>query len=102
MYKKIINIKDSVKKVLEEYPDTRDNDKLLILKVWKIAYPNLKDWSFREFAIKFINNEFPDPESIRRSRQKIQEQHPELKFRYANERMERCEEMRVNIKTMRT
>lgn len=35
--------------------------------------------SVSEFTIRFLHGEYTDTESIRRTRQKLQEQHPELR-----------------------
>lgn len=89
-YQRIVKIKDVVEKVLKDNPATRDNDRLLILKVWKEQHPNLINLSFREFSKMYLDEVFMDTESIRRSRQKIQETYPELRgksrdFREKNE-----------------
>lgn len=69
---------------LEKMPETRDNDSLLIAAIWKYTLlqsdldPNSITASefLRTFARTTV---LPNTESIRRSRQKIQEQHPELR-----------------------
>lgn len=64
---------DRVKLLLERYPQLRDSDRLLIWNVWG-AEGLIKDGSITrsDFLIA------PHMESIRRVRQKIQEQYPQL------------------------
>jgi len=82
MLNKIENIKETVKRILINYPDARDNDRLLIIKVWAEQEPKLRDgYDFRQFGVQFINGEFVDSESIRRTRQKLQESDPYLRGR---------------------
>src|ERR1035437_9898163 len=57
-----------VKEILKEYPETRDSDKLLILKVWESEGLFLSD-DQRETFLKLTSSE-----TIRRTRQKLQEQ----------------------------
>ena len=79
MIRKILNIRKTVHDILIEFPDTRNNDRLLMLKVWKIQDPNLKDMTMNTFATFFIDGTFADPESIRRNRQDIQGNNPGLR-----------------------
>ena len=59
--------KETVEKVLSERPETRDNDRLLIMKVWEeqglVLTPEQKH-IFKNIA---------SPETIRRTRQLLQE-----------------------------
>lgn len=101
-YKRIIKIKDIVKQILIEEPRTRDDDRLLILKVWKAQNSNIMNMSFVNFGSLFLQKKFSDTESIRRSRQKIQEDHPHLKGKNAILRNEGEEEMKTFINTIHT
>lgn len=78
---KIIQIAPTVKKILIDNPETRDSDELLILKVWAEQNPSLRMslFTFRRFAKSFIKGDFANTESIRRSRQKIQQEFPKLR-----------------------
>jgi hypothetical protein len=54
--------------------------------------------SFREFGIDFIKGQYADPESIRRSRQKIQELYPDLRGKNYNIKINKLEpEMRYEM-----
>ena len=100
MLTRIRSIKQTVEKILRQYPETRDNDRLLMLKVWAVQNPQLRlsDFTFWSFAKDFINAEYTDPESIRRARQKLQEEIPELRGRSYHQRHELGIETRYGIK----
>lgn len=76
MLEKVDNLKNTVKQILTENPDTRDNDFLLMLKVWANQEPKLrmKGYFWLDWAIPFRDGHYTDPESIRRTRQKLQEE----------------------------
>ena len=77
----LLSVKDLVKAILTQFPKTRDNDKLLILKVWAYKKPELRNkaFTFVEFSQLWLADEFPPTESIRRVRQKMQEEYPHLR-----------------------
>lgn len=81
-------VKGIVKKFLTEIPETRDDDNLLVLKVWAFQEPKLrhKKTTFIGFSSLFLKGKFFSTESIRRSRQKWQEECPELRGKKYNER----------------
>jgi hypothetical protein len=62
-----MRVKDKVERVLSLKPETRDNDKLLMLYVWQIEGLNLSENQLKKWK------EVSSPESIRRMRQKMQE-----------------------------
>lgn len=65
---------DVVKKLLEDYPSLRDSDRLLIWNVWgTLGYLSGDGISRTNFM------RAPHTESVRRIRQKIMEQYPQLK-----------------------
>ena len=73
----ILKVSIVVKSALVNAPESRDSDELLILKVWAIQKPELRDnksFTFRDFSILFKDKKLFSTESIRRSRQKIQEE----------------------------
>jgi len=96
---KILKNKDVVKEILIRFPKTRDCDKKLIARFW--------DWEKRkknitgDFLKEFYNGKFANPETIRRSRAKLQENEPELRgknymIRKGIEEQETRAEMRNN------
>jgi hypothetical protein len=60
--------KDKVARVLDQKPEARDNDKLLMLYVWQIEGLHLSERQIEKFK------NASSPESIRRMRQKFQEE----------------------------
>ncbi|MBR5544888.1 MAG: hypothetical protein IKU66_05380 [Clostridia bacterium] len=73
---------NTVKQILTDEPSTRSSDSLLYLKVIeRIAEEqdiDLEKWSVPYFLRNLSHTFFPPFESVRRARQKIQAQHPEL------------------------
>ena len=69
---KIEDIKANVKKILEEDPDARDNDNWLIWKYWaKFDDPQMRGF-IGALGVKRIMYILTNTETIRRSRQQIQ------------------------------
>ena len=81
MITQIQGISKVVKDIMIKHPDTRDSDYLLILKVWSHQNNHLRTrtYTFYSFALDFLDGKYAHPESIRRTRQKIQELHPYLR-----------------------
>lgn len=73
---KINTIHNTVKRILEQKPETRSDDWLLILEVWKEYV--VTDISVECLFTHHIELGVPNFESIRRCRQKIQENNPQL------------------------
>lgn len=81
--KKVLNTTANlVKEVLQEEPQTRSSDNLLYLKVIERIsdekHYDVKNLSVYYFLTYMSSYGFPPFESVRRARQKIQAQHPEL------------------------
>ena len=76
---KIKECKAIVKHILTEKPNTRNSDNDLIVEVLNFIEPGITKEPF-ETVIKqcHMNGKFPTFETIRRTRQKIQETYPEL------------------------
>lgn len=83
---KITQIKNLVKLVLEKYPETRDNDNKLLFKVWETEMPDLNAYLYKGFKNMIILGELSHFESIRRNRQKLQAEYPELRGERYNKR----------------
>lgn len=76
----IKKIKVVVRKVLENVVECRDNDELLILKVWAIQNPELrKNMSFNSFAEGFLSGYYSHAGGIIRCRAKLQEENENLR-----------------------
>lgn len=84
----IIKLYDLVKKLLQEKEELRGDDDLLYLEVlravnphWNNAYinTNIENITIGEFFSERKKRKLPSFESVRRSRQKVQEERPALK-----------------------
>lgn len=58
-----------IEDTLKRYPETRNSDRKLILKVW-----SRQKWNFREHFDEFFIHQAISPETIRRTRQKLQQE----------------------------
>lgn len=86
-----MEIKDTkafVEYLLREYPALRESDDELYLEVLRRVHPswnngrittNIENMPIGEFFSERKNMKLPSFESVRRSRAKIMEEHPELK-----------------------
>lgn len=67
-----------VKQVLTAYPDARNSDDILYFLVCKYINPLTMNLPFSEVLLKRKELGVPAFESVRRTRQKVQAQNPEL------------------------
>ena len=101
---KISYLASQVKRLLIEKPESRDSDKLLISYLWirTLRNKDIDPYSISGFELLRLfgtTDTLPNSESIRRSRQKLQEKHPELrgesyKVRQTTEERETRKEIR--------
>lgn len=98
----LIKIKDTVKQILQHHPECRDDDNLLILKVWAEQNPMLRDHStsFVAFSHQFLSGKYASGESIVRVRRKLQEKHEDLRGKKYKERHNEQENVKQQIKLM--
>lgn len=75
------NYKDIVEKWLKNHPPTRDSDTKLLANIWSeiMGVQALDILTARQLLQKMVDGELPSSETIRRTRQKLQEQNPELR-----------------------
>lgn len=81
-------IKKIVMAELKQNPVSRKSDKILFLEVCRRMGIDV----YQSMDYLFITNAIPNPESVRRARQKIQMEHPELKDEKTVERRAELEE----------
>lgn len=76
-----LNITSTVKMLLNQFPETRDNDDVLIVKVWAEEHPEIKvkGYLLKDFTLAFKAGKFSSTETIRRTRQKLQEEFESLR-----------------------
>jgi hypothetical protein len=65
--------KELVRQLLEQYPQTRDNDNLLMSLIWR------KESNLLNFFHRLESGKLTPAETIRRCRQRLQLDHPELR-----------------------
>jgi len=94
--------KDVVSAWLQKHPQTRDSDLKLIANVWadKIGWDNLDTMSARELLKLMVNGVLPSSETIRRTRQKLQEENQDLRGKSYRERQNRGSSFRNDIKNL--
>jgi hypothetical protein len=94
-------VKDRVKALLVKHPHLRDSDNKLIATIWKQDLYNLNLNPNDILAITFLNlysqQNLTNSESIRRVRQKIQEENPELRGTVNEARQKEGEAIRKEI-----
>lgn len=95
-------IKDKVRSILELVPSTRDNDSELISIFWEQELGHeMINLSAERFLTMFAHsNVLTNAETIRRTRQKVQEQNEELRGLKYQVRKILAEEVRQTIKDL--
>lgn len=86
------DIKVIVEKVLREKQDARDSDFRTIGWVYAIVKPEVMNMPFKSVLWRHTELDLPSFETIRRTRQKLQHDHPELRGKTYQKRMEKQEE----------
>lgn len=72
-------LKERIYKLLVDNGNLRNSDQKLIALIWFQECSKLNVMTAFDFLQKFSRGEFTNPESIRRTRQKIQEEIPALR-----------------------
>lgn len=70
---------DLIKELLIDNPETRDSDELLYVSVCRNISPESVNLPFAEVVLNGRERGIPSFETVRRTRQKIQESYPELR-----------------------
>lgn len=99
MIKKIQNAKQLVKHFLTIRPELRDNDNRLMANIWasELKGTGIHDMSAFDFLKMFSQDILTSPESIRRARQKIQEECPHLRGKSYKSRHQKAQEVSLLI-----
>lgn len=84
-------IKLIVQRLLEEQPALRDNDNLLMSRIWK------EQSNILNFFQRFESGKLHSPETIRRARQKLQEDLPHLRGELYEVRQKRQEKVKQEL-----
>ena len=88
-------VKQRVKSILEVNKDAKDCDRLLISIIWSEDSSYIEDK--KEFLDMLINGELTSPETIRRCRQRLQEENETLRGYKYKLRKQLGEEVRATI-----
>ena len=83
------DLNDLVKKILTDHADARDDDFKVIGYVVKTLNPKAMKLGFGQVLWNHAALDLPSFETIRRTRQKIQHDHPELRGELYLKRMEK-------------
>lgn len=75
---KCAKVEPVVEKVLREKEYTRDDDFALVLEVFREFVPDIDNKSFADVMINHKEYGLPYFETVRRTRPKLQNKHPEL------------------------
>lgn len=80
LFEQMKTIKEKVEFLLKNYPDLRDDDFRLISNYFAfLMQGKIEQMSATDFLKLFSQGKLPHTESIRRCRQKLQEENPELR-----------------------
>ena len=89
---------DQVAEILARQPETRDNDRELIVAFWMTEQPLIfKFGTADQFTRAFVNKTISMPDDITRSRRKAQEIYPTLRGKLWKDHKEIQDEVTANI-----
>ena len=101
--KSLVNNKDRVLKILQDYKSTRDSDKKLWL-AFMVNHHDLRkelgDKSYRKLREIILKKETPTFETISRIRRKLQEIYEQIRGENYKEKQLLADEVRDNIKDL--
>lgn len=101
MINKISTAKSYVEDLLTIHENLRDSDNKLIATIWRIECHGqgfkMETMRAYDFLKLLSENKLTSSEAIRRARQKIQEEQPELRGKKYNERHNLDDDVRENI-----
>ena len=94
-------IKDRVKALLVKHPHLRDSDNRLIATIWKLDLLkmglDIETFSTSDFLLFYSKAYLSNSETIRRVRQKLQEENPDLRGTVNEARQREGEAVRKTI-----
>lgn len=80
--------KETIKMLLEKYPSLKDSDNRLVVNYWNLELQHkgfdVSKMSASDLMKMYADSKLTNTESIRRSRQKLQQEHPELRGKIYN------------------
>lgn len=94
-------VKQRVRSILETNKEARDCDRLLISIIWEkdfiSIYGSIRQHNVDDFLISLSLGELTSPETIRRCRQRLQEENETLRGLKYKQRKQLGEEVRQSI-----
>jgi len=102
LFNQMKNIKEKVAYLLETKPTLRDDDNKLIASFYfdEMGETYLRNFPAYSFLSLMSEGKLTSPESIRRVRQKLQEERVDLRGEKYNERIKKGNETKSNIKNL--
>ncbi|QDP65224.1 MAG: hypothetical protein Unbinned2819contig1004_15 [Prokaryotic dsDNA virus sp.] len=96
------NNKEKVETLLKKHPELKDNDNKLISVFWlnEIGTETIEHMTAFQLLQFVANSELTNPETIRRVRQKLQEQDPALRGQKYKKRKNNGNDTRNQIKNL--
>jgi hypothetical protein len=94
------NVKERVTHLLNYRESCKDDDNILIANYWwfEIGKDNINQTSAIQLMQLFVDKKLTSPETIRRCRQKLQEEFPELRGKSYKTRKKEGEIVKQKIK----
>lgn len=77
-YDKMIKIKPTVIDILQKNHQAKDNDIILLFIFWEREFSG-KFWDYEQFKSLMLGGKLAIPDTITRTRRKLQSDHPELR-----------------------
>lgn len=96
-YEQVMKVSPLVAKTLANHPETRDDDNRLCISIWKAQGASERD-SIKSFKYKLVRGKYSTPETITRSRRRLQELYPTLRGTLYKQRHDAEERMRNQLK----
>jgi hypothetical protein len=102
LFNQMKNIKEKVAFILETKPALRDDDNKLIASfyVYELGKSKVEQMSAMSLLTELAYGNLTSPESIRRVRQKLQEERKDLRGEKYSERIKDGDETKSNIKNL--
>ncbi len=99
MNHKGVKLEEWVKDQLSRKPEIRDDDRRLIANFyWWVSGSADSPLTLREFLSKFVSDKLPMPDSILRTRRRLQEMYPELRGEKYEERAGYRQQVESNVR----
>lgn len=94
------DIKKEVKHLLKNFEKLRDDDHRLIANVWSryLGKDKVAKMTADDFLKAYADKKLPNAETIRRHRQLLQEDFPDLRGKLYDERQKHSESVKKEIK----